>query len=472
MGSYLIKRLLLFLPTLVIISMVAFGLSLLAPGDPVEGLCGDQGILLEGEYERCAQRYGYDLPPFYFSLSPAAFPDTLHRIQPQYRRRVLERLTAQLGNWPAIEAYGQQLEALIRQVEALPDSLNRQQKIDLRQVVDNLREAYRPTRIGFQLARLDSLAVHSAYNDSIAPAMGALIKAWKEAEATATPQLLRRPDIKWYGVKNRYHQWMAGILTGDFGTSFKDKRPVSSKLRPALYWTLVLNLSAFGLALLLAVPIGVHSALRRGGRLDRFFTVVLFGLYSLPRFWVATILVVFLTSGAYGAWLDWFPSIGLGQVAADAGWWERFSTRASHLMLPVFCQTYGLLAFFSRQMRGGMLEVIQQDYIRTARAKGLKETEVVWKHAFRNALFPVITVLSALFPASIAGSVVLEVIFAIPGMGLLTYDAIFAADWPVVFSVLILGALLTILGIWVSDVLYGLADPRVRLGRRETQSGS
>ncbi|MBK7406919.1 MAG: ABC transporter permease [Saprospirales bacterium] len=114
-----------------------------------------------------------------------------------------------------------------------------------------------------------------------------------------------------------------------------------------------------------------------------------------------------------------------------------------------------------------MLEVIRQDYIRTARAKGLKEEVVVWRHAFRNALFPIITVLASLFPASIAGSVVLEVIFAIPGMGLLTYDAIFAADWPVVFSVLILGALLTMIGIWVSDFLYGIADPRVRLGRGE-----
>jgi len=125
------------------------------------------------------------------------------------------------------------------------------------------------------------------------------------------------------------------------------------------------------------------------------------------------------------------------------------------------------LAFFARQVRGGMLDVIRQDYIRTARAKGLDERTVVWKHAFRNALFPVITVLASLFPASIAGSVVLEVIFAIPGMGLLTYDAIFADDWPVVFSVLLLGALLTMVGIWVSDLLYGIADPRVRLGQDE-----
>ncbi|MCB9283408.1 MAG: ABC transporter permease [Lewinellaceae bacterium] len=465
MGAYLIKRLLLFVPTLVIISWVAFGLSLLAPGDPVMGLCADQGILIEGEYQRCARQYGYDLPPFYFSLSPAAYPDTLHRIQPQYRRHMLRDLIAQTGNWPDISVYDQQLEDVLKTAMTMPDSLNRQQKIDVNQTLRDLRVAFKPGQVDYLLARLDSMALFSAYSAYLTGKTGELLRQWDRIKMQATPTLLIQPDWKWYGTANRYHRWMAGLVTGDFGTSFKDKRPVGSKLRPALFWTLCLNLSAFALALLLAIPIGVYSALRKGGRMDRFFTVTLFGLYSLPRFWVATILVVFFTSTTYGGWLDWFPSIGLGTVAADASGWERFWVRASHMLLPVLCQTYGLLAFFARQMRGAMLEVIRQDYIRTARAKGLKEEVVVWRHAFRNALFPIITVLSALFPASIAGSVVLEVIFAIPGMGMLTYDAIFAADWPVVFSVLILGALLTMLGIWVSDLLYGIADPRIRLGR-------
>ena len=471
MGAYLLKRLLLFLPTLVIISWVAFGLSLLAPGDPVIGLCADQGIMVEGEYARCAREYGYDLPPFYFSLSPAAFPDTLHRVQPQYRRHMLGSLVALTGNWPEISQYDQQLESLLRKAAAMPDSLNRQQKIDINQTLRELRVAFKPGQVDFQLARLDSMAQFSAYQSYLSQEAGALLQQWALVKTRATPQLLIRPDWKWYGTNNRYHRWMSGLVTGDFGISFKDKRPVGSKLRPALFWTLVLNLSAFALALLLAIPIGVYSALRKGGRMDRFFTVTLFGLYSLPRFWVATILVIFFTSGTYAAWMNWFPSIGLGEIASDASGWERFWVRASHLLLPILCQTYGLLAFFARQMRGAMLEVIRQDYIRTARAKGLKEGVVVWRHAFRNALFPIITVLSALFPASIAGSVVLEVIFAIPGMGLLTFDSIFAADWPVVFSVLILGALLTMLGIWVSDFLYGIADPRVRLGRGE-QNGA
>lgn len=464
MAGYLIKRLLIFVPTLVVISWITFGLSLMTPGDPVMGLCAQEGILMEGEYERCARQYGYDLPPFYFSLSPAAFPDTLHRIQPGYRRDMVRKLVAQTGNWEEITVYDQQLQKLLSAAGSLPDSLDRQKKIDLKQTLQELRGAYKHSQIDFQIGRLDSMASQTAFLPFLGEGASDLKTGWENVKSKATPKKLRIPDLKWYGAENRYHRWMAGLVTGDFGFSFQDKRPVGSKLGPALYWTLVLNLSAFALALLLAIPIGVHSALRKGSRLDRFFTVFLFGLYSLPRFWVATILVVFFTSATYAAWMNWFPSVGLGEVEAGASWAERFWVRAGHLLLPVLCQTYGLLAFFARQMRGSMLEVIGREYIQTARAKGLSETRVVWKHAFRNALFPIITLLASLFPASIAGSVVLEVIFSIPGMGFLTYQAIFSQDWPVVFSVLILGALLTMIGIWVSDLLYGLADPRVRLG--------
>lgn len=467
MGVYLIKRLLLFLPTLIIITWATFGLSLLAPGDPVEGLCAGQGILPPDDYERCAREHGFDLPAFYFSLSPAAFPDTLHRIQPQHRRLALRSLIAQSGNWKEISAYDLALKDLLRQVEKLPDSMSRQQKIDLRQTLRDLRTAGKLEQVDFHLHRFDSLLGGAVYFDELEEGSHRLQASWQMVKEKASPELVRRPDFKWYGADNRYHRWMAGLLSGDFGTSFKDKRPIASKLRPALYWTLVLNLSAFALALSLAIPIGVHSALRKSGRFDRFFTIVLFGLYSLPRFWVATIFVVFLTSATYGAWLHWFPSIGLGQIPAGASSWDAFWIRAGHLAAPVICQTYGLLAFIARQMRGSMIEVIRQDYIRTARAKGLPEHAVVWKHAFRNALFPVITVLASLFPAAIAGSVILEVIFAIPGMGLLAFEAISSYDWPVVFSVLILGAVLTMAGIWVADFLYGLADPRVRLGRTE-----
>jgi peptide/nickel transport system permease protein len=186
-------------------------------------------------------------------------------------------------------------------------------------------------------------------------------------------------------------------------------------------------------------------------------------LYSLPNFWIATMLVVFFTTPEYG--MDWFPSLGLGDLPPDAPFWQRFVEAGTHLVLPVFCLAYGALAFISRQVRGGMLNVIRQDYIRTAWAKGLNAQPVIWKHAFSNALFPIITMFASIFPAVFAGSVVIEVIFNIPGMGKLTVDAIFQRDWPVVYTVLMLAAVLTMTGILVADILYAIADPRVSYGQ-------
>lgn len=155
------------------------------------------------------------------------------------------------------------------------------------------------------------------------------------------------------------------------------------------------------------------------------------------------------------------PARGMGSLPSTAPFWDRFVESLSHLILPVFCLTYGSLAFISRQMRGGMLDVLQQDYIRTARAKGLGQRAVVWRHAFRNALFPIITLFASIFPAALAGSVVIESIFNIPGMGKLTISAINQQDWPLVYTILMFSALLTMIGILVADALYALLDPRV-----------
>ncbi|MEM9848821.1 MAG: ABC transporter permease, partial [Bacteroidota bacterium] len=172
--------------------------------------------------------------------------------------------------------------------------------------------------------------------------------------------------------------------------------------------------------------------------------------------------IVFFTTPQYG--MDIFPSIGLGSSSMeDDPFWTVFFERAGHLILPIFCVTYAALAFITRQMRAAMITVLSQDYIRTARAKGLNERKVIWKHAFRNALFPLITLLGSLFPSLIAGSVILEIIFNISGMGSLIFDAIFAQDWPVVYSVLMIGTMLTMLGILLADLLYAWVDPRIRL---------
>lgn len=197
-----------------------------------------------------------------------------------------------------------------------------------------------------------------------------------------------------------------------------------------------------------------------GDQRDKLSSNFLFLLYSLPSFWLASLLVVFLTTATYGAHYDWFPTQGLPNSQAFS--WGLVGNYLYHLFLPIFAISYGSFAYLSRQMRSAMLQVLAQDYIRTARAKGLRRQEVYWGHAFRNALFPLITLFSAVFPRALAGAIAIELIFDINGMGLLVIEAIRAYDWPLVFGVTLMAALLTILGNLVADLLYAWVDPRVK----------
>src|SRR5581483_918525 len=207
--------------------------------------------------------------------------------------------------------------------------------------------------------------------------------------------------------------------------------------------------------------LGIYSSTHENTLSDKILTVILYILYSLPSFWVATILILYLCGGDY---LHWFPLTGLNSMGAEQmsfGQW--LLDRIWHLVLPVFCLTYAELAFVSRLMRAGMLETIRQDYIRTARAKGLSEKVVVYKHAFRNSLIAIVTVLGFLLPALLGGSVIIESIFTIPGMGQLGFEAILSRDYPVVMAISTIAAFLTMIGLLLSDVLYALVNPTISL---------
>jgi peptide/nickel transport system permease protein len=181
-------------------------------------------------------------------------------------------------------------------------------------------------------------------------------------------------------------------------------------------------------------------------------------LYSMPSFWVATMLIMFLGGGDY---FDWFPGYGVGEWDTSASLLSNIGNRAYHLVLPLVCMTYGSLAFLSRQMRGAVISSLTQDYIRTARAKGLEEKIVVWKHALKNSLLPIITLFANIFPLAISGSIALELIFNINGMGKVAVEAIFARNYPMVYTIVMFSAILTLLGNLVADILYAVVDPRI-----------
>lgn len=264
--------------------------------------------------------------------------------------------------------------------------------------------------------------------------------------------------------ETQYFKWVSRIVTFNFGVSQHDNRPIATKLLEKLPTTLLLSLLSVVLAYGLAVPLGINSALKKGTLRDRVVTLLLFVLYSLPVFWVATLLIQY-ACGVHGPEL--FPLGGLtSDGASEWSWWRRSLDLAHHLVLPVLCLSYVSLAVLSRYQRVAMLEVLTQDYIRTAESKGLKRWRVVIVHATRNALLPVVTLLGLQLPYMISGAVIVERIFNIPGMGLETFEAIRTHDYNWIMAVVTLSAVLTMVGILFSDVLYAILDPRVRLETR------
>ncbi len=257
----------------------------------------------------------------------------------------------------------------------------------------------------------------------------------------------------------QYGTWLGRLAQLDFGTSFsQDRRPVLGKIAERLPVTISINVLSIALILAVSIPIGILSATRRNSFFDRGTTIFVFLGFATPSFWLALLLMDYL-----GVRLGLFPIAGLRSLGYEYFSWPRqLWDMAHHLILPVFVSAFGGLAGFSRYMRSNMLEVVRQDYILTARAKGLRERAVIYRHALRNALLPVITLLGLSVPGLIGGSVIFETIFAIPGMGKLFFDGVMMRDYPLIMGNLVIVAVLTLVGNLLADVCYALADPRIR----------
>jgi peptide/nickel transport system permease protein len=259
-------------------------------------------------------------------------------------------------------------------------------------------------------------------------------------------------------IYQQYFLWLKRLFTGNL-YSFKDGRPVMRKIGERIWNTLLLNLVAMLIIFSLAIPLGVFSARRQYSFLDNLGTLGAYLGISIPSFWLAYLLILG-TVKLFG-----YPVLGMRSFVT-----EEFSTmevildRLWHLMLPSIILAIGGIAALSRYTRSSMLEVVRQDYVRTARAKGLPEETVYYKHALRNALLPIITLFGFLIPGLIGGSIIMETVFAWPGIGRLAYQAVLARDYPVVMTINTITAVLVLIGNFIADILYGIADPRIRYG--------
>lgn len=258
----------------------------------------------------------------------------------------------------------------------------------------------------------------------------------------------------------QYVRWVGAAVTLDFGTSIIDRRPVRERIFEKLPNTFQLNFIAFFLAALFGVPIGLWSATRSGRPAERVSAVGFFLLYSLPSFWVALLLMQF-----FSVKLDLFPLLGMtSDNYSELSGGGRLADRLKHLVLPVVTLAYAQLAIFARFSKSALTEVIRQDFITAARAKGAGPAAVLLHHALRNALIPLITLLGITIPYLISGSVIVEQIFQWDGIGLLYLQAVLSRDYPTVMGLTVVTAIVTLLANLLADLLYAVADPRVRLG--------
>ena len=463
MFKYALKRILTFIPMLIAISLLSFVISINAPGDPVERLskaAGNEGSAEQqsGASKKIKQelrkKLGLDLPIFYFSITDLAASDTLYKVQDKYHKANLEALTHQSGNWEAVSEY----------YSSLLDLQKVHQQVDAKGIVSNdtslslntVNEA--ANQFGFEIGSLletsDKKVVplkfekmnillknHVFLSDLNTP----LFKTKQSRENLFTSETRWKtyiPAISWYGGKNQYHLWLLGngkdrkgLLRGDFGISYIDGQPIQSKIWQKVGISFSLSIISIFLAYLISIPIGIYSAYKKDSAADKGMSLVLFVLYSMPSFFVATLLLLQFANPDN---LSWFPVSGIQDPTIfDPNWslWMKLKHRMPFLILPIITYTYGSFAFLSRIMRVGMIDVVSQDYIRTARAKGLGESKVILKHALRNSLLPVITVFAAIFPMAIGGSIIIEVIFSIPGMGVEVLNSILNYDYPMIITV-------------------------------------
>jgi peptide/nickel transport system permease protein len=260
----------------------------------------------------------------------------------------------------------------------------------------------------------------------------------------------------------QYFYWLGNVVRGDFGTSYMTGQPVISEILARLPNTLLLMITSYLLTLLITIPLGVISAVRKGSWFDNMVTILSFAGMATPSFWLGLMLMLL-----FAVKLGWLPAVGMyDPLITDNGWLARLVDVARHMILPLTTMTILSLAGITRYQRAAMLEVLNQDFIRTARAKGLPEKVVIFKHALRNALIPIVTILGLSLPGLFGGAFIIETIFAWPGMGRLGVMAIFQRNYPLIMGIVMFSAVLIMLGNLLADLGYALVDPRIRYGKK------
>ena len=481
MAVYIIKRILLMIPTFFAVSLIVFVVLNFAPGNPAEvALSSGDGKSGQSTQLSSQTRESYRIFKEQFNLDKPILVNTRFGIDGSQVRDTLVDLLAPLGEIkPArraraedhIEDWGQYaVPGLMEVLRNDPDrtmrafasqrlAVNAQRVVKTisgRRLTDEERDANKA------ITRENGRVVAWTFQpEDTAEREGEIVAAWSTWYEDNQDRWEYTTGDKFaiFFGDTRFAKYWGNLMRLDFGISHVDKRPVIPKILHKLRYSVTLSLSAIVLVYFVSVPLGIWSAVRRNTPMDRVVTVVLFMLYSLPSFFVGVFLLNLLSRGTP---FQVFPTSGFQSLdVSGMTTLDYFRDVIWHVVLPIICLSYASLAVLSRYARTGLLDVIRADYIRTARAKGLPEFIVIVKHAARNGMIPILTLLATLLPALFGGSVVVEVVFGIPGMGSYMFESITLRDYNAVMAVLLISCALTLVGMLISDLSYALVDPRI-----------
>lgn len=469
MLQYTIKRLLLVLPTFFMISLLIFLVLNLAPGRP-GAVAGEGG----GEKGGQEQKESFRIFKEQFNLDKPILLNTRPWMSTEKVQRLLLEANGLVEGLPparriaATEAVDDHGEYLVPHLITLLDSGDPAVvKLALTQLPVSAQQRFVNDRRGdareARARNREIAAANQQVKEQGLAAADTAIPTWKAWYSTqqARLELTGGQKLSRFVFDTRFAKYWDNLLHLDFGVSTVDRRPVMGTVLSKLKYSLTLSTLSVILAYLIAVPIGIWSAVRQGSKADAATTVVLFIFYSLPTFFTGTVLLKLFTEGEP---FSLFPTGNFQTMSsAPTTTLDLILDIAWHLVLPIATYTSVALASLSRYARSGVIDVIRADYIRTARAKGLSEWMVILKHAARNGMIPILTLLGSLLPSLVAGSVVIEVVFNIPGMGMYLYNSINLRDYNAVMAVLLASSLLALIGILISDLSYAVVDPRISL---------
>lgn len=471
MTRYILSRILFFIPSVAVISLLAFGMIrslpgntflLLTAGASEDAFSPTASAESTRNLRKTASDLGADLPVFYIEITRGSMPrDASFEWNPA-KKKTLEKWTLDTGNYPAAKRWYEFLE---QSAALLSRSGGSESVSEAKKIIHalSLSETEEETR------KLYTELKEIVYGDSTLKSHKGWLSEGISAMEARYDRRLRHlnflPAVHFHS-RCAFGLWLfgngadkKGLIRGDFGHSLIDGKKVTASLYEKVWLTVALSLASLLLTYLISVPLGTWLAVYRGSAAEKVISSLLFLGFSLPSFWVATLAIVWF---AGGDGLNRFAAYGTGGLSLNMHAEEFFQTLFRHFTLPVFVWTYGGIAFVTKQTQTALLQASESQYFRAAVAHGIPMRNVIWKHLWPNSLRPLITMGANILPGLIGGSVVLETIFSLPGMGEWLYRAYFFRDYPVIMAVLFLGSVLTLTGYLLSDILLALTDPKIR----------